>query len=146
MKRIVVAVALVGCGSDGDPAPLVDYEACRWLQHGPFQTIVASATRDSSAPAIDDDDVAYRVDGAGFVFFGADAAGDHALFVDADVTLEVTDSFGEVVAPVESSASSLACGEIRGRHVYAMDVGVYYVELSGAATVVVEAAGLDRDL
>ncbi|MCA9678961.1 MAG: hypothetical protein H6709_25015 [Kofleriaceae bacterium] len=134
------AVLVAACGG-GDDVPAVDVEACQHLQGGPFQALTAGAVRDSSAPGIDDDHVAYQVTlpargggQGGFVFFGAAVAGDYVLFLDGDVDVEVTDSAGATVAPSATATSSAACGEVRRRLTVPMELGTYFLDLSSAAT------------
>lgn len=133
----LAALGLTGCSDDHDHGDDVDAEACIHLDSGPFQDLVTSETRDSSAPGIADDHVAYTLElpasGTGYVFFGAGEAGDFAFFFDQAVDVELTDSAGAVVAPEETATSSPACGTIQLRNVWPLEVGTYYLEVSSTA-------------
>jgi hypothetical protein len=136
-----VTLALAGCGDDPvEDNP--DLEGCEHLQEGPFQQLTAGATRDSTAPMIDDDHVAYRITQPGFVFFGTGDAGDYHFFFSDDAPVEVTDPNGDVVVPEETSTGSETCDDIAVRYLMELAVGTNYLELTGTGevTIVVEPA------
>jgi hypothetical protein len=140
MKRLAcLMIVATACGGADGPDP-IDEEACLHLQQGPFQDLTAGADRDSSAPDVSDDHVAYVIGGDGFVQVGVGEAGDYLFFYDADVAVEYTDSFGEVVTPEEVVAGSEACDEIARRDVVPLAVGTTFLELSGndEVTIVIE--------
>ncbi len=129
------------CGHD-DATESPDVEGCEHLEGGPFQQLTAGATRDSSAPVIDDDHIAYQVTGPGFVYFAPAEAGHYYLFLDTDAALELTGPDGEVIAPLETVTSSATCSNIAARHMVPLVVGTTFVELAdaGVVTIVIEPA------
>jgi hypothetical protein len=129
MKRLACLLMIAACGGADDVDPQ-DEEACLHLANGPFQELDAGATRDSSAPNIDDDHVTYRISGDGFVRFGSTGESPYRVYLDADVAVEYTDANGDVVTP-ESVAGSDACATIARRDTVTLVVGVAYLELSG---------------
>lgn len=135
---------LAACGDDPVEGP--DTEGCEHLQDGPFQQLTAGATRDSSAPMIDDDHVAYRVTGPGFAFFAPAEAGDYHVFLGAAATLELTGPDGEVITPEETVTGSAACDEIAERLLVPLVVGTTFFELTSAGEVpiVLEPAAHDH--
>lgn len=144
MKKILPALLLcVACGGGEPTEENPDLEACEHLEEGPFEEVAAGASADDTAPAIADDHTSYTVTLPGFVQFAADEAGDFVFYLDADVDVALTDSSGGAVAAEESATSSEACGTIQGKHTYDLEVGTYFVELSGTGTVnvVVEHGG-----
>jgi hypothetical protein len=145
----ILGLAACGGGTIGDNEG--DRVACARLQTGPFQALVASASR-TDPPGIESGAIAYRVTvpgGDGFVFFGANQAGDYGVFLDAAVDVEVTDLAATVIVPSEVTDGSSACGEVARRLVVPMAVGVYDLELSNVGadpvTVVIEPVALGTD-
>lgn len=146
-RRIALAMTgtlilpLAACGVDG-PAAEPDAVACVRLQTGPFQQLTAGATRDSSAPVIDDNQIAYRIGLPGFVFFSPAEAGDYRFYLSAGADVELTGPDGAAIAPTETVTGSPSCDEIAVRHQVPLVVGTSFLELGGAGldevTIVVE--------
>ena len=172
MNRAAVAAALAavlawGCSDDGEPAADsgaadtmhhqgdgghggLDEGACEHLTKGPHKNVTAGADA-ASAAEIKSDHHGYKValtsGAAGFVKFAADASGDHALFLDQDIAVEVQDDKGAALSIEESLKSISACTEVKGKHTIELPAaGTYYFKLGpGAAltsvTLVIEEAG-----
>jgi hypothetical protein len=127
----------------------VDEEGCEHLAQGPFKDVTAGADS-ASAAEIKADHSAYRVTlaagAAGFVKYAADAKGDHVLFVDADLALEVQDDQNMALTLEESVKSVTACTVVKGKHTFELPaVGTYFFRLgppsaAGKVTVVLEEA------
>jgi hypothetical protein len=150
MKRAFALILVAACGSDDAAPPEADQLACNRLQVGPFQSDVIGDVRDGTAPEVTATVVARltAASGGGFAWLGVDAAGDHGVYLSRDVTVEVTDAAGAVIAPTEDAAGSAACDEIGHRVVVPLTVGVYYLELGvGTDTldVVTEPVAVERD-
>ena len=135
----------------GDGGHNVDEEACEHLREGPFKPVTA-ATDVASAPppAIAADHNGYQVSltggTAGFVRYDADAAGDHILFLDTDVAVELQDDQSQVIAPEDSVTSISECTEVKRKLTFDLDeVGRYFFKLGPTTadttvTVVIEEA------
>jgi hypothetical protein len=123
-----IVLFLTGCP---EAEPSGDEEACEHLAEGPATAVTAVAS--GVGPLIDDDhrryDVALvAVDGGngGEVRFASAEAGDYVFFLDADVSLAVTDVDGSPVALEASETASATCPEtIRARHHVELGVGTY---------------------
>jgi hypothetical protein len=145
LGALVPLLALAGCGDDGGGPDPAEVEACAHLATGPYQDLIAGPDAVTDAAIeIDDDHVAYRVElgtAGGYVFFGTDQAGDYLFALGTDVGVTFTTQAGVPVEPTASGTSSDACGDIRGKHRVALEVGTYFLELAPDAaevTIVVE--------
>lgn len=128
-------VALVACGG-GHEDEDIDAEACEHLASGPYTPVTATATS-TGAPAIADDHMAYTITlpaggagNSGFVSFAAAELGYYGVFFDQAVTATFTTSAGAPITPAESTTSSPACAEVRGRYMVPLEVGTAFLELS----------------
>ena len=146
-----LAFAFAGCGDDAKPeAENPNAEACEHMEMGPIEGVTAAAMSSASAPKIDHDHKRYDVttvpvSGAkgGYVTFAPAAAGDDILFTNQSVELTVKSTAGTDV-PAKSSADSIPeCTDVKGRNVFALEVGTYLVGITGVVdkvSFVVEAA------
>lgn len=133
MRAIFPLVLLAAaCGSD-DAIPAADQVACSYLQVGPFQDTPVGEARDSAAPLLEEGTVLRLTSTGGFVALGVTTPGEVGVYASDEVTLEITDDAGAVVTPVEETASSAACAEIRRRVVVTLDDALYFVEVTGGA-------------
>jgi hypothetical protein len=141
----VFACFLPACGSNGENPPefdagqaqdgheSLDEEGCEHLTEGPFVDISAGADAPSAAE-VKTDHQAYRValtaGQVGFVKLTASDAGDHVLFLDTHLLLELQDDQGTFL-PITSSASSItACAEVKGWHIFELPgAGTYFLKL-----------------
>jgi hypothetical protein len=151
----VLAVVLGACDEQTKKDPL-DVEACEHLREA-SGTAVTAATDGAGAPAVAPGHERYDVTLAdvtggkgGFLAFPVDAAGDHVIFMNAEVPLVVRDGAGQAVEPEESAASSTACPEIRARHLFHLEVGDHLIELGpttgdSVSLILEEAGGHDHD-
>jgi hypothetical protein len=146
MKRLLILTLFAfspACGddgADGNDHDAADGEGCEHLQEGPEVAVTATATA-AGAPSVDDDHMRYDITlvaisggQGGVVKFAAAAAGTHVIFLGADVPLFITDAAGAPVAITESSSSSEACADIKGKHVVDLEVGTYNLTLGPTAS------------
>lgn len=141
----VCVCTLSACGSNGENPPefdasqvqdgrqSLDEEGCDHLQQGPFVDITAGADT-TSATEIKADHKAYRVGltagQAGFVKLVTSAMGDHVLFLDANLTLELQDAQGTALSITSSATSIAACAEVKGWHIFELPgAGTYLLKL-----------------
>ena len=117
----------------------VEAEGCEHLAEGPATALTAAAPGSAEVPAVSDDHTRYDItvataDGvtAGVVEFASDAAGEHSLFFNTEVGLEVTGPDGAVVPVDHAHTSSTLCAEIKYWAIYDLDVGTYRLRLSPA--------------
>ena len=159
LVALAVALAVPACGDDDETSDNhhhvddggidLDEEGCEHLEGGPFVTVTAGADQ-ASAAEVKADHHAYTItltaDQAGFVKFAADAAGDHVVFLDADVPFAVEGSGGTRLTIEESLTTIGACTTVKGKHTFELPaVGLYFFQLGPTATaevkLVIEEAG-----
>lgn len=143
-----LVVGLVACSDDGEPPQdaqvaadgghNIDLEGCEHLQQGPFTDVAAGADIGSAAD-IRADHHAYRLTltpgQPGYARFDADAKGDHVLFLDLDLKLELQDDQGNALTIEESVKSVSACTIVKGKHTFELPaVGSYFFKLGPHAT------------
>jgi hypothetical protein len=123
-------------------------EGCEHLEKGPFVDVTAGADA-QGAVEVKADHQAYRValtsGQAGFIKFAAAKKGDHVLFLDTDVSLEVQDDQGKPVTIENSEKGISECVVVKAKHTVELPgVGTYFFKLGPASaaqvTVVVEEA------
>jgi hypothetical protein len=137
LVAVPAALVLAACGEEhGHEDP--DVEACEHLADGPFVPVTATSMP-ATAPAIDDNHMAYTITlpggaagNTGYVSFAADELGYYGVYLDAGVTLAFSSSSGDPITPVESGTSSAACAEIMGRHMVPFEVGTARIQLTSA--------------
>jgi len=123
---------LAGCG--GTAAPEEDVEACEHLKEGPGVAVTAAKDASAALPTVNEPHKRYDIalvaestGGAygGLVSYASAAEGDYAVFLSADVPLEVTDSAGTVVAFESTVGSVSSCTEVKSKRVLELGVGTY---------------------
>ncbi len=139
---LLAAASLPGCGGDGHTEEDPDLEACEHLtQAEGAVALTAASTASPTAPALGADhrrydvtlvDVAGAAGKAGYLTFAASAVGDYLFFSSAPVQLVVTGPTGGEVAAESSAGSSAACPEVKGRHVYPLQVGTHVLGVTAA--------------
>lgn len=132
---VLLVPALSACPG---PQPHEDDELCEHLADGPAEAVTAATSGDG--PLIADDHTRYDITLAavtggngGTVRFAADEAGEFIIALDAAVPLVVTDGSGATVTAEDTATSSEACTEIRGRHVFDLEVGTYVLRFGPTA-------------
>lgn len=160
---LIVSLALisVGCSDDSDEhhhgdahvhahdgGHSLDAEGCEHLENGPFVDVTAGADAQAAAE-VKADHRTYRValasGQAGFVKFAAADKGEHVLFLDTDVPLEVQDDQGGAVTIEASEKGVSACTIVKAKHTVDLPgAGTHYFKLGPASVarvmVVVEEA------
>lgn len=155
----VVAGALACAGTGSDPDAGVeddpDLEACEHMADGPAVDVTAAASV-TEAPSVSTAhtrfDVTLLDDGAGMytgsVTYEADEAGDHAVYLDADLPLTVYDVAGAEL-PVEGSDPVSACAEVAIKKTVELPVGTVELRLGPSSasevSLVVEGAAHDEE-
>jgi hypothetical protein len=134
-----IVVVLAGCGDAALPVENPNAEACEHVEIGPAVGVTAAAMSSPSAPKIDSDHKRYDVTTVpvsggkgGYVTFAPIDAGDYNFYTTQAVTLNVKSAAGAEVPVDRSDASIPECTEVKGRHVFALQVGTYIVGISGA--------------
>ena len=116
-------------------------EACEHIRAagGPVG-VTAAATSSATAPELKADHKRYDVTmgtlaggKGGFLTFAAAEAGDHIFFTDAPVQLTVKSPSGADIAAESSAASIAECTEVKGRHVYPLQVGTHVIGVTTTA-------------
>ncbi|TNF34312.1 MAG: hypothetical protein EP329_07375 [Deltaproteobacteria bacterium] len=138
----VATLALGACGDDGttvDPRAELEEHVCEHFDGGDTEAVTAGA---EAAAAVDVTGTHTRYDitlvdvgGAlgGYVSIAIDEASEYAIFVSADVGVEVTDATGAVVTPEESFVGSDVCAPIGASTHVALGVGTYTIALGPTA-------------
>ncbi len=132
MRFVAVFLVCAGCIETGEVPP-ADQIACTYFENGPFQEVPVGDSRDSTAPLLDEGTALRLTTTGGYVSLGVDDASDVGLYASDEVTLEVTDDTGAVVTPTEEQTSSAGCDQVQRRVVVPLEVGLYYVEITGGA-------------
>ena len=141
----VLALAATGLGGCGEDRPAEEEdpnaEACEHIEMGPAVALTAAAVSSASAPKLGDDHRRYDVSlvdvtggKGGYVSFAATTAGDYIFFTTAPVTLKMRTSAMTDVAAESSDAMISECTEVKGRHVYDLEVGTYIVGIGPETT------------
>lgn len=158
MKRssLVLSLSLLFAGCGQPAAPEADVEACEHLQEGPAVAVTAAATADGAAPTVSEPHKRYDValvdvagGKGGTVTFAAAEEGHHALYLSADVPVEVRDGSGAVVAFEKSATSVSSCTEVKSKRELELGVGTYRVTFGPTAvpsvSLVVEHVGEEHE-
>ena len=120
-------------GEAEDPAA----DGCEHMAGGPFADVTAAATADGTLPDVSAGHTAHRIAlvGAGsemyegYVRYVSDADTERAMFLSAQVALELTDAEGTVLAPTDSGNGTDQCTEVGSWAHYDFSVGTYTVHL-----------------
>lgn len=135
MNRLSLVLSLsllAGCG--GTAAPEEDVEACEHIKEGPGVSVTAAKDASATLPTVNEPHKRYDVSlvaestgGArsGLVSYASTAEGDYALYLSADVPVEVTDSAGAAVAFESTTGSISSCTEVKSKRVVELGVGTY---------------------
>lgn len=138
---MLAAVTLfAGCGEDGHEHENPNEEACEHITMGPFEDVTAAAMPTASAPAIAADHKSYRVAlggdapaRTGHVTFAAANAGGYIFFTSAPATISVFAAADMSQVQAESSAAMISeCAEVKGRHVFDLNVGAHVMTISSS--------------
>ena len=134
MTASLVLLAAACGGEDIEATP--EEDACEHMIEGPSQSLTAAALdATSDIPVIDEEHVRFDItladiDGtnAGKVDLAIDEAGDHVLFLNAAVSLSVTDSTGGGVAAEAMESDIAACSEVGASYTFDLEVGTYTLD------------------
>ena len=130
MSLVVSLSLLAACGTaspdDGSG------EACEHLQQGPSVAVTAASDSGAAPPSVTEShkrfDIALVADQAGGahggrVSYASSSAGDHALYLSAEVPVEVTDASGTVVTFESTVGAVSACTEVKSKRTLELGVG-----------------------
>jgi hypothetical protein len=136
-----VLLGSLGCGDDPSEEENPNAEACEHIEAADTAIgLTAAATASASAPEIRADHTRYDVTTVpvaggkgGYVTFAAAEAGDYIFFTGTPVQLTVRNPAGADVAAESSAASIPECTQVKGRHVYPLQVGTHVIGITTTA-------------
>jgi hypothetical protein len=131
----------LSCGDDHAEEENPNAEACEHIAAADKAVaLTAAATASPSAPEIRADHKRYDVTTVsvaggkgGYLTFAAAEAGDYIFFTGTPVQLTVKNPAGADVAAESSSASIPECTQVKGRHVYPLQVGTHVIGITTTA-------------
>lgn len=132
---VCLMLLVAACGDEQIEASPED-DACEHMIEGPSQSLTAAALdATSNIPVVDEthtrfDITLLDIDGtnAGKVDLAIAEAGEHILFLNAAVSLSVTDSTGSGVAAEAMQGDIAACNEVGASYTFDLGVGTYTLD------------------
>ncbi len=136
---LALAVGLAGCGGEDEHG--LEEELCEHLEAGESTAVTAA---EADPPSLSELHRRYEVSlpesggqRGGNVLFVVDHGGEFVFGLSKDVSFELQDPSGNVVAPEEGHGDGDACEALAAVHAYDLTVGTYTVALGPTAEMTV---------